>query len=86
MMDLTKLSKEVHQAAVDRGWWAEEQSFNEVIALCHLKLSGALKAYQEGQLLEWYACGIESAACVGECGFCTNGECPYKYEKPEGIP
>ena len=37
-----ELRDEVHENAVKHGWWDEERSFGEIIALCHSELSEAL--------------------------------------------
>ena len=34
MINLTELSKDIHKVAVEHGWWEEEVSFSEFIALC----------------------------------------------------
>ena len=41
-MKMNKFAAEVHQNAVEHGWWDEERSFGEIIALCHSELSEAL--------------------------------------------
>lgn len=45
---LNKLRDEIHQNAVEHGWWEEERSFGDIIALCHSELSEALEEHREG--------------------------------------
>lgn len=45
---LSELVKDIHQNAVKHGWWEEERSFGEIIALCHSELSEALEEYRKG--------------------------------------
>lgn len=43
-MGINEWAKEIHQNAVEHGFWDEEPSFAEVVALCHSELSEALEA------------------------------------------
>lgn len=61
---------DVHSNAVAHGWWDDERSFGDIIALCHSELSEALEAYRNNEAVSWSnngkpdGIGIELADCV----------------------
>lgn len=37
---LNEWARDIHQNAVEHGWWDEPRSFGDIVALCHSELSG----------------------------------------------
>jgi len=50
---LNELAAEIHQNAVEHGWWEEDRSFGDIVALCHSELSEALEAYRSRSPMVW---------------------------------
>ena len=48
-MDFNQFTKDVHINAVEHGWWDENRSAGEIIALCHSEISEALEEYRAGR-------------------------------------
>lgn len=90
-MNLTEFAKEVHENAKAHGWWDEEHSFVEIVALCHSELSEALEEYRNRNPLIYYNCFIaKGRPCAPEsendCLNCKKEDvCNYRGKKPEGV-
>lgn len=69
-MKMNKFSQEVHENAVKHGWWDEERTFGEIIALCHSELSEALEECRAKRSMVYFAgekpegVAVELADCI----------------------
>jgi len=47
-MRISDIIEQVHQNAIDHGWWESERNIPEVLCLIHAEVSEALEAYRVG--------------------------------------
>lgn len=68
--NLNKWRDEIHDNAVQHGWWDDAREFPETVALCHSELSEALEEDRAGRDLIYIQSGkpegiaVEMADCM----------------------
>ena len=53
-MIVNEVAEDIHRNAKEKGWWDEERSPAEIIALCHSELSEALECFRKGDPAEYF--------------------------------
>lgn len=92
-MDYSKFAQEVHQNALDHGFWDEEKDIDEIISLIHSEWSEALEELRAGRPMVWFECkeitndpSICNPKDKTDClNYETKETCAYRGKKPEGI-
>lgn len=93
-MNLNEFAKEVHQNAVDHGWWGEEYTDAVVIALIQSEITEAFEEWRADRPMLWHRCKSNAPAETVVCERCAKcyyrekgsvTDCPDYDAKPEGI-
>lgn len=88
-MNLNQFAQEVHQNAVDHGFWEEERTIEESIALIHSEWSEAFEEYRANRPMHYYNLDFITCDSCPNHPFimdetCENDQCECG-RKPEGI-
>ena len=80
-MTLNELATEIHDNAKRHGWWDEERSFGDIVALCHSELSEALEEYRSKRPMAY----VWENKNLGNDLYCEEDMSKWGIQKPEGI-
>lgn len=76
---LNKLAQEIHQNAVEHGWWEKEREFGTLLMLMVSELSEAMEEYRNGMDAVTIYANVDGGKIVYNPNYTPN-------DKPEGVP
>lgn len=93
MIDWNDFAKDVHQTAVDKGWWDKPVSFDDMICNCLVHLGRTYEQYRGGRPNLYHLCvasGDKRNPCEWDRGMpcpLATGEltCEHRDPKPDGV-
>lgn len=84
------LQADIYDNAYQKGWYEEDRTFGDRIALCHSELSEALEEFRDGHHLSETRWEHESSCPDHQvpvpAGGIGSGLCTWCTPKPEGVP
>ena len=79
---LNEWARDIHQNAVEHGWWDEPRSFGDIVALCHSEVDGKPEhsCKPEGIATEMVDCLIRILDWCGKEGVDVEAVLAQKHE------
>lgn len=90
-MNLNEWAREIHENAVNHGFWNPKMEFNTALMLIVGEIAEAMEEHRAGHPMEWHECPVfKSATCTnnnGACEYLQGLPCSVNVDKckPEGI-
>ena len=78
---LNSFAMDIHQNAIEHGFWTPPYSFGEIIALCHSELSEALESYRNNEPLAF----VKGTFDGNESQRLETDINKWEHQKPEGM-
>lgn len=89
-MNYNEWANEIHENAVEHGWYDKPISQYEYAALFHSEISEAFEEYRKGMPDVYWNCGVTGEICAPasecDCAYCAQWwECTHRHQEPHGI-